>query len=25
MTVIGETRILPEALPTTYQRLRTKF
>jgi len=25
MTVIGETRILPEALTTTYQRLKTKF
>ncbi len=25
MTVIGETRVLPEALATTYQRLKTKF
>jgi len=25
MTVIGETRVLPEALTTTYQRLKTKF
>ena len=25
MTVIGETRVLPESLTTTYQRLKTKF
>ena len=25
MTVIGETRVLPEALTTTYQRLKAKF
>jgi len=25
MTVIGETRVLPEALQTTYQRLKAKF
>ena len=25
MTTVGETRVLPEALPTTYSRLRPKF
>ncbi len=25
MTVIGETRVLPEALQITYQRLKSKF
>jgi hypothetical protein len=25
MTVIGETRMLPELLETTYQRLKAKF
>jgi len=25
MTVIGETRVLPESLQTTYERLKTKF
>jgi ATP adenylyltransferase len=25
MSVIGETRVLPEALPTTYQRIKAKF
>jgi ATP adenylyltransferase len=25
MTVVGETRLLPESLPETYQRLRAKF
>jgi ATP adenylyltransferase len=25
MTVIGETRVLPELLGTTYQRLKSKF
>ena len=25
MTVIGETRVLPELLGTTYQRLKAKF
>ncbi len=25
MTVIGETRVLPESLGTTYQRLKSKF
>jgi ATP adenylyltransferase len=25
VSVIGETRILPEALATTYQRIRSKF
>ena len=25
MTVVGETRVLPEALETTYQRIRGKF
>ena len=25
MTVIGEARVLPELLPTTYQRLKGKF
>ena len=25
MTVIGETRVLPEALTTTYQRLKARF
>lgn len=25
MTVIGETRVLPESLTTTYQRLKTNF
>jgi ATP adenylyltransferase len=25
MTVIGEARVLPELLPTTYQRLKEKF
>lgn len=25
MTVIGETRVLPESLTTTYQRLKAKF
>lgn len=25
MTVIGETRVLPEELQTTYQRIRSKF
>ena len=25
MTVIGETRVLPELLSTTYQRLKSKF
>jgi len=25
MSVIGETRVLPEELPTTYQRIKAKF
>ena len=25
MTVIGETRVLPELLQTTYERLKAKF
>jgi ATP adenylyltransferase len=25
MTTVGETRVLPEDLPTTYQKLRAKF
>ncbi|HEV2884970.1 MAG TPA: HIT domain-containing protein [Pyrinomonadaceae bacterium] len=25
MTTVGETRVLPEDLPTTYQKLRTRF
>ena len=25
MTVVGETRVLPEALEVTYQRIRTKL
>ncbi len=25
MTVVGETRVLPEALPTTYERLKKTF
>lgn len=25
MTTVGETRVLPEDLPTTYERLRSKF
>jgi len=25
MTVVGETRVLPEELPTTYKRIRQKF
>jgi ATP adenylyltransferase len=25
MTVVGETRVLPEALETTYERIRTAF
>lgn len=25
MSVIGETRVLPEALPTTYRRIKAKF
>jgi ATP adenylyltransferase len=25
MTAVGETRVLPEDLPTTYKKLRSKF
>ena len=25
MTTVGETRVLPEDLPTTYQKLRARF
>jgi len=25
MTTVGETRVLPEDLPTTYAKLRPKF